>query len=295
MPTVKSYPHPSKAWYMVVVLFIAYTFSAIDRQILTLLVEPVRADLQLSDFEISLLQGFAFSLLFAVVGLPLGRLADVRNRRSIIACGISFWCMMTAACGLSNTYWQLFLARMGVGVGEASLSPAASSLIADSFAPEKRAMAYSVYHLGYPIGGGLALIIGGLVLSALDGVEQVNLGWAGEFRAWQLAFIIVGLPGLLIAGLMFSFREPARQDRLHCQEGQSVELSVLWHFIRQRWQAFGAHLSSVSFLGMLAIGTAIWYPTFLIRTYDMSASEAGYSFGLVMGFCGTAGVLCGVG
>src|SRR5690606_18623325 len=109
------------------------------------------------------LQGFAFSLLFVVVGIPLARVADRRSRRGIIAIGITFWCLMTAMCGMAKTFGQLFVARMGVGVGEAALSPAAASLISDSFKPERRAMAFSVYHLGYPVGGGLALIIGGLV------------------------------------------------------------------------------------------------------------------------------------
>ncbi|MBK8991433.1 MAG: MFS transporter [Gammaproteobacteria bacterium] len=287
------YPRPAAAWYAVAVLFLAYTFSAIDRQILTLLVGPVRADLVLSDFELSLLQGAAFSLLFVFVGFPVGRLADVHSRRGIIACGIAFWCLMTTACGLSRNFLQLFLARMGVGVGEATLSPAASSLIADMFPPEKRAVAFSVYHLGYPVGGGLALVIGGLILESLDGIDVLTLGWLGEFRAWQVAFILVGLPGLLLVPLMFSFRDPVRQARLHGVHGESVPLSTVWGFVRRRWQAFGAHLSAVSFLGMLAIGTAIWYPTFLIRTYGMSPSDAGYSYGLVMGLCGAAGILCG--
>lgn len=287
------YPHSGAAWYTVFVLFLAYTFSAIDRQILTLLVAPVRADLQLSDFEISLLQGFAFALLFVFFGIPIGRLADVRNRRSIIAIGITFWSAMTAACGMAQQFWQLFLARMGVGVGEAALSPAASSLIADSFPVEKRAMAYSVYHLGYSVGGGLALIIGGFILQSLEGVETISLGWLGEFRAWQLAFIIVGLPGVLLAGLMFTFREPSRKERVHSAEGESVPVHQIVQHVKQRWRAFSAHLIAVSFLGMLAIGTAIWYPTFLMRTYGMTASDAGYSYGLVMGLCGAAGILSG--
>lgn len=293
MSSHSMYPDSSTAWYVVGVLFLAHTFSAIDRQILTLLVDPVRADLGLSDFEISLLQGLAFSLLFAVVGIPIARLSDVRNRRMIIACGVSFWCLMTAACGMSKNFVQLFLARMGVGVGEAALSPAAASLISDSFPPENRAMAFSVYHLGYPVGGGLALIIGGLVLQLLDGVEQVSFGAFGDFRSWQLAFIIVGLPGLLIAALMFTFREPERQQRVNSGAGESVPLSIVWRHVRDRWQAYAAHLSAVSLLGMLAMGTAIWYPTFLIRTYEFSPSEAGYSYGLVMGGCGALGVLSG--
>src|SRR5690606_21999230 len=130
------------------------------RQILTLLVEPVRSDLELSDFQISLLQGFAFSLLFAVAGFPIARLSDSRSRRKIIALGVTFWCLMTCLCGMARNFFQLFLARMGVGVGEATLSPAAASLLCDYFEPKKRALALSVYHLGYPIGGGLSLVAG---------------------------------------------------------------------------------------------------------------------------------------
>lgn len=287
------FPPTAHAWYMVAILLLAYTFSGIDRQILTLMVEPVQADLQLTDFEISLLQGLAFSLLFVFVGVPVARLSDRRSRRSIIAAGITFWCCMTALCGLSKNFWQLFAARMGVGVGEAALSPAAASLIADSFPPARRAMAFSVYHLGYPVGGGLALVIGGAVLDWLSGVESVPLGPLGDFRSWQLAFIIVGLPGLLVALLMYTFREPARQEKLRDDDSQQISFREIGRHIQGSWQAYTAHLSAVSFLGMLAMGTSIWYPTFLIRTYGFSPSDAGYSYGLIMGVCGAAGILSG--
>ncbi|MDO8863144.1 MFS transporter [Haliea sp. E1-2-M8] len=287
------FPPTAQAWYMVAILFLAYTFSGIDRQILTLMVEPVQADLQLTDFEISLLQGLAFSLLFVFVGVPVARLSDRKSRRSIIAVGITFWCCMTVLCGLSKNFWQLFLARMGVGVGEASLSPAAASLIADSFPPARRAMAFSVYHLGYPVGGGLALVIGGAVLDWLSGIDSVTLGPLGDFRSWQLAFIIVGLPGLLVALLMYSFRDPARQEKLRDDESQQLSFAEIGHHIRGSWQAYTAHLSAVAFLGMLAMGTSIWYPTFLIRTYGFSPSDAGYSYGLILGVCGAAGILSG--
>ena len=288
------YPSSGSSWYIVILLFIAYTFSSIDRQILTLLVGPVRADLNLSDFEISLLQGFAFSLLYVCVGLPIGRLVDVKSRRWIVAIGITVWCVMTCACGFAKNFGQLFAARCGVGMGEASLSPAAASLISDSFPSQKRALAFSVYHLGYPIGGGLALIIGGAILDALAGIDIVNLGILGDFKPWQLAFIIVGLPGLLVAAMMFTFTEPARQG---LAEGVSVPESIpiqeVVAYVRQRWKAYFALMGGISMLGMLALGTAIWYPTFLIRTYGLSPSDAGYSYGLVMGICGVAGILSG--
>lgn len=289
----EAYPNPLRAWYVVFILLLAYTFSAIDRQILTLLVEPVRADLGLSDFEISLLQGFAFSLLFAVAGFPIARLSDSRSRRRIIAIGISFWCVMTCLCGMARNFTQLFLARMGVGVGEATLSPAAASLIADYFEPRKRAMAFSVYHLGYPVGGGLSLVIGAAIIDSLAGIESVQLGMLGTFKPWQLAFIIVGLPGLIVAALMFSFREPVRRGVAASAAGTAMPVAEVLGYMRQRWKAYGAHFAAVSLMGMLAIGTTIWYPTFLIRTYGLSASEAGYSYGMIMGVCGVLGILIG--
>ncbi|MFW6092573.1 MAG: MFS transporter [Pseudomonadota bacterium] len=287
------FPSPYRAWYVVFILFLAYTFSAIDRQILTLLVEPVRADLGLSDFEISLLQGFAFSLLFAVAGFPIARLSDSRDRRRIIAAGITFWCVMTAMCGMAKTFVHLFLARMGVGVGEATLSPAAASLLSDYFEPKKRALAISVYHLGYPVGGGLALVAGAAIIDSLAGVESVQLGWLGSFKPWQLAFILVGLPGLVLAAAMFSFREPVRRGVAATAGSGGMSIREVVGYMRQRWKAYGAHFSAVALMGMLAIGTTIWYPTFLIRTYGLTASEAGYSYGLIMGICGALGILLG--
>lgn len=293
MPQLSArYPSPYRAWYVVLILFLAYTFSAIDRQILTLLVDPVRADLNLSDFEISLLQGIAFSLLFAFAGFPIARLSDARDRRKIIALGISFWCLMTCLCGMAKNFTHLFLARMGVGVGEATLSPAAASLLSDYFEPRTRALALSVYHLGYPVGGGLSLIIGATIIESLSGIESIQLGVLGTFKPWQMAFIIVGLPGLLIAALMFTFREPTRQGVISATE-TSLSVKEVLSYMTQRWRAYGPHFSAVALMGMLAIGTTIWYPTFLIRTYGLSVAEAGYSYGLIMGICGALGILCG--
>ena len=232
------YPAPGQAWYILATVFLAYMFSSIDRQILTLMVEPVRADLHLSDFEMSLLQGLAFSMLYCIVALPLARLSDFKSRRKIIAAGAAVWCLMTALCGFAKTFSHLFMARMGVGVGEATLGPAAASLISDCFPPEKRGFAFSVYHLGQPLGGGLALVIGGAILGALEGIEIVSLGFFGEFRPWQLAFIIVGLPGLIIVVLMHTFAEPKRKGLVHTKAGESVPIPVMIDYMKKRWQAY---------------------------------------------------------
>ena len=142
------YPAPAYAWYVVIVLFIAYTISFIDRQIMSLLIEPIKRDLAISDTQISLLHGFAFAIFYTVLGIPLGRLADRKNRCFIISAGIFVWSLMAGACGLAKSFWFLFMARIGVGVGEASLSPAAYSMISDYFPKEKRGIAISLNSMG---------------------------------------------------------------------------------------------------------------------------------------------------
>src|SRR5215211_5283997 len=184
----EAYPNPRYAWYVVGVLAFVYIFSFIDRQILNLLVRPIRRDLGISDTQMSLLMGFAFALFYTFFGIPLGRLADSRSRRTLIALGFAFWSMFTAACGLAKNFAQLMLMRMGVGVGEAALSPAAYSMITDYFPPKRRATAISIYSTGIYIGSGLALIIGGLVARFAAAQELWNLPVVGETRPWQVVF-----------------------------------------------------------------------------------------------------------
>ena len=157
--TNRSSPSMAYPWMVVAILMVAYVFSFVDRQILNLLVGPIRRDLGISDTEMSLLMGFSFAIFYTILGIPLGRLADSRSRRGLIAAGVVVWSVMTALCGLARTYWQLFLFRVGVGVGEATLSPAAYSMIADYFPPERRATAMSVYAMGIYLGSGIAFLL----------------------------------------------------------------------------------------------------------------------------------------
>ncbi|MFY9571890.1 MAG: MFS transporter, partial [Blastocatellia bacterium] len=212
-PQVEDEPYPAigYAWYVVGVLTLVYIFSFIDRQILSLLVRPIRRDLGISDFQMSLLMGFSFALFYTFFGLPLGRLADSRSRRTIIAAGFTVWSIMTAACGLARNFAHMLLLRMGVGVGEAALSPAAYSMITDYFPPRRRATAISVYSMGIYIGSGLAFIVGGLVAGAASAQETWDLPLVGATRPWQVVFFIVGLPGVLLALLMYTVREPVRR------------------------------------------------------------------------------------
>lgn len=205
------YPRPRYAWYVVGVLMVAYVFSFIDRQILNLLVGPIRRDLGISDTGMSVLMGFSFAVFYTAFGLPLGRIADSRSRRGLIGFGMAFWSLMTAACGLAQRYWQLVLLRIGVGVGEASLSPAAYSLIMDYFPPARRSLAISVYSMAIYLGAGLALLLGGVVIQVTSVAPSVGVPLLGEIRSWQAVMLAVGLPGLLAALLLLTVREPLRR------------------------------------------------------------------------------------
>ena len=192
-----SWPPAPAAWYTVGLLFVAYTFSFVDRFILTLLIEPIKQDFNLSDTGVSLLVGFAFVIFYTFLGIPIGRLADRVNRRNLIVAGITLWSCMTALCGMARGFGSLFVARVGVGVGEAALSPAAYSMIADLFPPKKLGRALSVYTAGAFVGVGLALIVGGLIVQSVISSPDITLPIIGEGRSWQIPFFIVGLPGLL--------------------------------------------------------------------------------------------------
>lgn len=292
------YPPPTQAWSMVAILFLAYTLSFVDRQIITLLVGPIRADLGISDFQFSLLHGFAFAIFFAILGLPVGRLADRYSRRVIIAIGVATWSFMTALCGLAKNFPQLFLARMGVGVGEATLSPSAYSMLSDAFPPDKLTRAVAVFSTGGTLGTGLAMIIGGAVIQLVADAESIAIPLFGELRPWQACFLIVGIPGLLVAAMMFLTPEPKRQGLIGDKQGRTQEkvqlpLRAVAAFMIERKRTYGTLFLTSSFVTALSAGFVMWYPTFLIRIHGFSMSEAGYSFGLLFGIFGTLGVLFG--
>jgi len=281
-------------WYVVAVLFVAYAFSAIDARILTLMVAPIKQDLQLTDFQISLLQGFAFALLYSLAALPIGRMVDCSPKRpALIVVGVLVWSVMTMACGFAKNFMGLFLARVGVGVGEATLSPSAYSLISDYFPKEKRALAISFYAIGYPIGGGLALILGGLLLDYFTSMDPFDRGIFGSFEPWQLVFMAVALPGIIVAGLVATIRDPGRQESGVFVGNSSVPIKQVYAYIASRWKLYFILIGVTALSGLLAIGTSLWYPTFLIRTYGMSPLEVGFYYGTVMLVCGTAGTLAG--
>jgi MFS family permease len=277
------------AWFVVGVLVLANVSSWIDRQILALLAPPIRRDLGLSLTEMSFLIGLPFAVFFSVMGLPIARLADRGNRRNIIAVGIAAWSIMTALCGLAGSFWRLLLARIGVGVGEASLQAPATSLIADYFPRERFATAMSVYSMAIFIGAGLAYLIGGAVIGLASAQETWNVPLIGQTRPWQVVFLIVGLPGLLIAALMLAVREPERTR----SQRAGVPVRQLFEWIKQNLRTFVCLIVGFAVSGAVNIGIAAWLATFLVETHGLSAARAGIIMGLLTLGVGTAGVLVG--
>ncbi len=276
---------------MVFVLLLAQTFSFLDRMIMGLLVGPIRDTFQISDTQYSLLAGLAFSLFYALMGLPLARIADSRSRRNLIAAGIAVWSLMTAVCGLAKGFWMLFVARMGVGVGEATLAPGAYSMIADYFPKSLLARALSVYMVGVTLGSGFAYMLGGAVVAYVENMPQIVLPVLGAIHGWQLTFFIVGLPGLLVALLMMlTVREPPRRG-LSANDVQAIALREVVDYLWSRRRAYGGHIIGVSIFIMVVYALNLWGPTYLIRTFGYTRPEAGWVFGIVMIVAGTSGLL----
>lgn len=277
-------------WLVVAILMIAYVFSFVDRQILNLLVGPIRRDLGISDTQMSLLMGFSFAIFYTILGIPLGRLADSRNRRGLIAVGVVVWSLMTGLCGFAKSYWQLFMCRVGVGVGEATLSPAAYSMIADYFPPGRRATAISVYSMGIFLGSGLAFLIGGLVIKFVDAQGVVTLPLIGDVRPWQMVFFVLGGSGLLFSLAFLLVREPPR-DSGHVSAGVPFG-TVLAHLWENRRTVL-CHNMGFAMLAFCSYGTSAWVPSFFIRTFNWNAGEVGITYGLIVMVFGCAGILFG--
>ena len=270
----EQYPSNRRAWYAVVVLTIAYIVSFLDRQLLALVVEDVKADLVLTDTQVSLLLGFAFALFYTTMGIPIGRLADKKSRKTIIGIGITCWCIMTASCGMAKNYTQIFLARVGVGVGEATLSPSALSMISDYFPVEKRGGAMGFFNMGVSVGSGIALIVGGLIVDYVKGSPTLVLPFIGEIFAWQALFLYVGIPGLLVAALMTTVKEPSRKGKMQItsEDGNSTdEISIpqTIKFLWKRNQAYGWLFLSMACSVLMGYAFLSWLPTMYIRTYQI--------------------------
>ncbi len=284
------WPSPAAGWYAVGVLTIAYIFSFIDRTILALLIDPIKADLGLSDTQMGLLGGFAFVVFYTLMGLPIGWLADRKRRNLIVAVGIFVWSLMTAACGLAKNFGHLLLARVGVGVGEAALSPPAFSIIADYFPPERLGRPMGVYNSGIFMGVALAFMLGGAIVQFFSAQPPIDLPLIGRVVPWQLAFIVVGLPGILIAGLMLTVREPPRHGG---PTAEPASLKGLWAWCKARPGALLAYMFGFAILGMPVQAVFLWAPSFFIRRFEYTPGEVGPTLGLLALIFGAGGMMAG--
>ena len=280
------------AWYVASLLALAYAVAFIDRQVLNLLVDPIKRDLLLSDTRISLLQGLSFVAAYVAMGPVFGRLADRGHRRNLLIIGVTLWCLFTVACGFAQDFWSLFLARAGVGAAEACLLPAGWSMLADYFSRERLPRAMSIFLLGPFVGGGFALIFGGLVVQAVTGVRFD--GALAQLEPWQLTFVFIGAPGLLIALLLLTVREPPRQAAAAAASADTqFTLGEVMAFLWRERSFYGRFFGGMALLVVVLYALPAWTPAFLMRAHGGVAREVGLQYGTATLLAGSLGVLLG--
>ena len=290
------WPRPALGWYTVGVLLVAYVFSFIDRTIIGLLVGPIKASLDISDTQFGVLGGIAFTLFYCILGVPIGRIADRVSRRGLIAAGVAVWSFMTALCGWAAGFWHLFLARVGVGVGEAALTPAAYSMIADYFPKERLGRALAVYQSGAFLGAALAFILGGAVIAAVTAFVADNPDFSipllPDVQGWRLVFIAVGAPGLLVALWMFTVREPSRKGRV-AEAGPALPFRAVIAYVWRHRRLYLPHFIGFGVLVVTFQNVVVWGPAYFTRHFGLTTAQTGLTLGLVMLAFSSAGVIGG--
>ncbi len=291
MTTEPPYPRPAYAWYCLGVICFAYLFGFMDRIIIGLLSPAIQADIGLTDTQMGILQGLAFALFYTLFGLPLGRLADTGNRKWLLSAGTALWSLMTAGAGLVRSFGGLFVMRAGVGVGEATLNPCATSLIGDLFRPKDRPKAFGLYTMSTALGTGVTYLGGGLVIAFIggrSGGNQFDMPFLGLIPAWQAVFILIGLAGLVPALLMaLTVREPARRD-LAKTGGSWPETRA---FLRQNRTTLLCHHFGVAFIVLAVYGWVNWLPTMFVRLHGWTVPQFSIWYGI---FGGLAGIVSAI-
>ncbi len=285
-----AWPRRRVARWALLLLLLAYMLSFVDRIILSILVGPIKADLNLSDTQFALISGVAFSMFYATIGMPIGWLVDRISRRWIVAGGIALWSLFTVASGLAPSFGWLFVARMGVGIGEAALSPAAYSLIADYFRPEHRGRAMATYTLGVSLGSSLAYVLGGMLIGFASKHGLIDLPGFGALVPWRYVFVVIGLPGLAMAALALTMREPARRNppRDLVAPGRG-----LFKLMQETRAVTVPYLLGYSFINLPFAGFLIWGPALYGRVYGLGPAKLGLPLALIFLVPTTIGQLLG--
>ncbi len=288
---VEDWPSPGLGWLAVLLLSLAAVASYLDRVIIGLLVEPIKADLDLTDTGFAVLQGVAFGLFYTLLAFPLGRLADSRNRRVIVMAGLAAFSIFSALSGVARNYWQLFLARTGVGVGEASLTPASYSILSDYFPPHALGRAMGAFTTSAFLGMGLAFMAGGAVIGWLSMPGSTDWWMFGDHKPWQIAFILVGMPGLLLLiPIALFLKEPKRRD---AGKATAVPLIDVGRMLWSRRSTFIPMFGGFAMIVLPAYAGLTWMPAMFIRVYGWSAADFGLWFGGIYMIFGMGGVFVG--
>jgi MFS family permease len=287
-PAELAWPRPAQAWWAVSVFAIGLMFNFLDRGVIALLVQPIKHDLHLSDTRIGLLMGPAFIIFYVFLGLPIARLVDSRSRRAIIGVGVVLWSMTTALCGLARSFGVFFLCRIGVGVGEACNGPATYSLMADLFPKERLARAISVMQFGFVAGSGISTLLAGAIIAFVSHVDVVHVPLLGALRPWQITFLCVGLPGLIVAALYTTIIEPVRRGRMTAAAGagvparKAIPIMEVVRFIDRNLTTYLPMFLSLALQSIVTFGILNWSATFFVRTYGWTIPHFAYANGLTL-------------
>jgi len=279
--TPQPWPSRKSAYYSLFVMTVVVMFTVVDRQVLALMIEPIKSDFHINDVQAAFLIGAAFSITYGIAGIPIARIADTSNRRNLVAASIAFWSLCTMACGVAQSYAGLVLARLGVGIGESGYGPASWSIATDNWPREKVAFATGTYGIGAMAGIGLASFMGGAVLAFVGDMPPIALPFGGVIRSWQWAFIVVGLPGLLWTLVVLTTKEPPRRGLIADQKAKAAPVGEVVRWLWRDWRAYIAVIGGVCMKQLVTAGPTVWGATFYYREYGWSLPKAGIVNGLI--------------
>ena len=276
---MRSYPAKKHSYSAVAILTLAQIFAFIDRQIPSMLVEPIKQDFNLTDSQIALLGGAAFSIFYAIMALPIGYAVDRYQRTKVLGTGIFLWSLMTALAGLANSFGKLFGARIGVAVGEAVMAPTSVSLVSDSFPENKQGKPMGIITAGVYIGIGITLLGGGILIDYLTSIGGITLPLIGYLKPWQATFMIVGIPGLLLAIAAFYLKEPKRLEEQ--TDKQLKDRKNVFLHLKEHRKTLIPMFGGLIFMALIFYSFSFWAPTMMIRTFDISLTEVGFILGMI--------------